>query len=92
VLHKYTHTLIYCKHNGDDKPYECYCISFGIGVKHRDSAYSGFCVFVAMAVRTRRVKLCVNVDLRYTLYLNFEMRIAGFIIYTHAVTARNGQI
>ena len=58
-------------------------------MKHGDSAYSGFCVFVAMAVRTRRVKLCVNVDLRYTLYLNFEMRVAGFIIYTHAVTARN---
>ena len=46
-----------------------------------DTAYSGFCVFVAMAVRTRRVKLCVNIDLRYTLYLNFEMRQLLLLLY-----------
>lgn len=40
-------------------------------LKQGDSANSGFCVFVAMTVRIRRVKLCVNVDLRYMLYLNF---------------------
>ena len=51
-------------------------------MKHGDIAYSGFCVFVAMAVRTRRVKLCVNVDLRYVLYLNFEMRQLLVLFYS----------
>lgn len=50
-------------------------------MKRGDSAYSGFCVFVAMDVRTRRVKLCVIVDLRYTLYLNFGMRVLLVLLY-----------
>jgi hypothetical protein len=51
-------------------------------VKHGDKAYSGFYVFVTMIVRTRRAKLCVNVDLRYTLYLRFELRQLLVLVYT----------